>query len=141
MMMPSTSFGALAAFARSSSPTTGMRLVHGGNAYSWITSIRSMWTLSTAEIIFCIGDMNRLLALFFKAASGCVFGRVRRLMQNLVAACLCRSSTVWILASASATAVATVRNAPVIACAPTNWALFSQAASLARRACVQTLEA
>jgi hypothetical protein len=76
-----------------------------------------------------MGPLVSALGSIVRAISrGCVLGRVRRLIQNLVAACACRSCTGWMLASVSATAVATVWKAPVIACAPTICALPNQAA-------------
>ena len=93
--------------ARSTSADAGIRFAHGRKANAPMTSIRSVEALATTEAMPCIGERYRLLALFLSAASGCACGSVRRSTQSLVAACLCRSSIVGMLASASATAGAT----------------------------------
>ena len=73
--------------------------------------------------------------------SGFVLGSVRRLTYNFVALSACRSPIVHMLASASATAVATVRKTSVIACAPIICILFIRAMPLHPQACLQTFEA
>ena len=66
---------------------------------------------------------------------------VQRLTHSFVAFPACRSATVRMLASASATAVATVRKAPVMACAPILCILFIKAIPLDPHAYIHTFEA
>ena len=77
----------------------------------------------------------------FSFKSGFVSSNVRRLTYSFVALSVCRLSTVRMLASASITVVATVRKAPVIACAPTFCILFIKAMPLYPQVYIQTFEA
>ncbi|KAG7403589.1 hypothetical protein Forpe1208_v016179 [Fusarium oxysporum f. sp. rapae] len=70
-----------------------------------------------ASRFFC-GDTYLRLVDTLRAASGCVFGNVLMLTYVRIPARACRSHTVWMPASASTTAVATVRKALVMAHAP-----------------------
>ena len=62
-------------------------------------------------------------------------------VQSLIARFQNRSCAVLILASASATLVATVRKVPTIACAAILWTLLMGPMSLSLYACIHTLEA
>jgi hypothetical protein len=102
----------------------GIRCSHGLIAYSWIVSTAFVGTSSHAWAIFCNGDVNFRNTLVPTLESGFVLGSVWRSTHSLVARSACRSRTVRMLASVSATATATVRNEPIIACAPTLCTLF-----------------
>ena len=119
---------------------TESRSSHGVIAYGSITSILFVGICMRTWAIFCNGDMNLWNTLVFSLESGFVLGNVRMLIHRLVAFAACRSCTVRMLASASAMAVATVLNAPVIACAPILCTLFSEGIDFHPHASIQTLE-
>jgi hypothetical protein len=73
-----------------------------------MTSILSVGVRWCARAIFYSGEVNLWGFIMLSFESGLVPGNVWRLTHNVVALSACRSPTVRMLASASATAVATV---------------------------------
>ena len=134
-------FANSAALALSGSMTVGRRASHGLTTNGRMISILSVDVRRCAWAIFCSGETNLRNALKLSLESGCVFGSVWMLIHSLVVLSMWRSRTVRMLASASATAVATVRKQPVIACAPILCTLFRDAVAAVPHACIHTFDA
>src|SRR5438128_404562 len=106
-----------------------------------MTSVLFVGVSWCARAIFCSGEVNLWKTLVPSLERGFVLGKVRRLTHSFVALSECRSRTERMLASASAIAIDTVRQAPVFVCAPILCTLSIAAMVDPPHACIQTFEA